>query len=96
MAKIIRQTRGATFRYHHRLPESNARYTTITARVARGEFSVELAVRRLPGTDEIEVSATAEATATWPLRLLPCAIRMTVGAEAAVSETFYIHMLPEV
>lgn len=93
---ITPQARGATFRQRHRLPAPNAQYTTITARVARGSFSADLAVRRLPDTDEIEVSATAEETAFWPLRLLPCAIKMTVGAEAAVTETFYIHMLPEV
>lgn len=92
----IPHTRGATLRQRYRLPAQNSRYTTITARVARGDFSAELAVRRLPDTDEIEISATAAATATWPLRQLACAIRMTVGAEAAVTERFFIHMLPEV
>ncbi len=99
---VIPLKQGATFRHRIRWPDSlidyevrsqvllpqNAR-VALTARVILPEYFLPEDAPP-PGFGIIEVSATAEQTALWPLRLLAGDVRCELAGEVAHTEDFYI------
>lgn len=96
MTTIVRLVRGADLRHHVTLPELAESYGALTCQARCGEMVDNLSVRALDGMRVAEVHAPSAMTADWPLRLVSCAVRATVDGEVAHSETFLIHVLPEV
>jgi len=96
MDTIIRLKRGSDFRHQMVLPETAADYDTIACRARCGVEVWALSVRRLDDAPRVEIHAPAAMTAEWPLRLVACDLRLTVGSEVALTETFQIMVLPEV
>ena len=93
---IIRLKRGADFRHRIPLPELAEGYDTLASQARRGAVVTDLDVRPLDNARAAEIHATAAQTATWPLGLMPCDLRMIVAGEAAHTETIHIHVLPGV
>jgi hypothetical protein len=93
---IIRHARGADFRQRVTLPASPETYDQMTCQVRRADLVCDLSVNGLDGSQMVEIHAPAAMTADWPLRLLSCGLRLTVGGEVAHSEEFLIQVLPEV
>ncbi|MGA0540739.1 hypothetical protein [Neotabrizicola sp. VNH66] len=92
--------RGTTFRWRLRLTPDPAGLSgaVVAATVRRRTFADDLAVRLLDDTPGwAEISATADATAQWPLGLLTCDVRAAQpGGEVFATETFYLSIIPEV
>jgi hypothetical protein len=96
MTLIIRQVRGADFRQRVALPAPADSYNAITCQARCLGLAADLDVRALDDSAMVEIHAPAAVTAGWPLRLVACDLRLSVGGEVAQTETFLIHMLPEV
>lgn len=102
----IKLTRGATFRHSFTLPARVDVYTGMSAQVrdTDGELLADLDVRPIDDTAKVEVSAPAEATASWPTpplsrpNAITCvfSLRVMIGGEVAHVDTKYLQILPEV
>lgn len=88
--------RGTTWREMWSLPEVVETYSTITAGWVCKRQSGTFEVRLLPGTRRIELLATDDETADWPLDSLDCAIRYGVDGETTETENFQIYVGREV